>query len=129
LKDGKMNRRGGRSKQTHFPLWASDMPGGEEKRFIQIGVSLLEHESFLNLTPGAKVLYFYMKWKADPKPEFELPHKDYSIFTDNRAFSRACKELVEAGFIEVLQHNQCVRKPNRYKFSAAWKNTSIKKGL
>lgn len=118
---GARARRRRTKEEYHFPAYASAAPGGVESRFIQLGVSLLEHENYVNLSAGAKVLYAYMKKKADPSPEFEFPHREYSKFTDSKAFHRACKELEQAGFIKVTVRNQCARKPNRYRFSADWK--------
>ena len=104
-----------------LPPWASAAPGGDERRFIQLGVSLLDHPKFIALKPGDQILYIRMKQHADPRPEFEMPRQVYAKFTDSKAFANSLEHLVSAGFVEVVANNYCIRKPNVYRFSTRWK--------
>ena len=49
------------SRQKKKPLsqWVTAKPDGMEKRFIQIGDTLVYHPAWLALSAGAKVLYLY----------------------------------------------------------------------
>lgn len=119
-----------RKKRKHtFPPWASCVAGGEDKRFVALPVSLLEHPSVLGLTSGAFRVYVYMKKHGDPKREFEIPCRAYSLFTDRKSFSRSVKELEAVGLIENTVHNHCIRKPNVYRFSELWKRPDQKSAV
>jgi hypothetical protein len=46
---GARARRRRKNEEYHFPAYASAAPGGVESRFIQLGISLLEHENYVKL--------------------------------------------------------------------------------
>ena len=112
------------SRQKKKPLspWVTAKPDGMEKRFIQIGDTLVYHPAWLALSAGAKVLYLYMCMESGGKNEFIIPQRVYGRFTDGKAFRRAKKVLIDAGFIEIAHNGANTRTENIYRFCYGWKN-------
>jgi len=113
-----MSRR--KSRPTIVP-WLSARPDNQEKRFIQIGNSLLFSKVFQELHAGAQHLYFCMAMESGGKQEFQFPTsaaKKYGISPSS--FWNYVQELTEKGFIS-YSSNQNLRKPNIYRFSMQWK--------
>lgn len=111
------------SRQKKKPLspWTTAKPDGMEKRFIQIGDTLVYHPAWLALSAGAKVLYLYMCMESGGKNEFIIPQRVYGRFTDRRAFHRAKNELIGAEFIELVKSGANTRTENVYRFCFNWK--------
>lgn len=110
-----------RQKKTPFAPWETRASDGIEKRYIRLGNTLLYDPAFLQLSPMAKQAYIYMRIESAGKPEFIMPHSKYTKFAKKDSFLRAREELENAGFIETVQHNGNLRKPNVYRFSERWK--------
>ena len=110
-----------RQKKTPFAPWETRASDGIEKRYIRLGNTLLYDPAFLQLSAKAKEVYIYMRIESAGKREFTLPHSKYTQFSKKDSFLRAREELEKAGFIETVQHNGNLRKPNVYRFSEHWK--------
>lgn len=110
-----------RHKKTPFPPWATRTSDGIEKRYIRLGNTLLYSSAFLQLSAKAKEIYLYMLIDSAGQREFTMPHSKYIRFSKKDSFLRARDELEKAGFIETVQHNANLRKPNVYRFSEHWK--------
>lgn len=110
-----------RKKKTPFAPWETRTSDGIEKRYIRLGNTLLYSSAFLQLSAKAKETYIYMRIESAGKREFTMPHSKYIQFSKKDSFLRARDELEKAGFIETLQHNANLRKPNVYCFSERWK--------
>lgn len=107
---------------TPFAPWESVYPDGNEKRYIRKGNSLMLHAAMLDLSHPAYRVLDYMKLESGGKPEFEFPHSKFRKIISKDGFQRAVRELVDAGFIEVLERNARRNKPNVYRFCSAWKD-------
>jgi len=112
----------GRTKKTPFNYWQTTIDNGYEKRYIRMGNSLMLHPSILGLNPLAYKIYTYMLLECGGKAEFEFPYAKFRKIASKDGFQKAVKELVEVGFIDVVQRNANLRKPNLYRFSVRWKN-------
>ena len=113
-------RRSKSSKPGLLP-WLSARGDGKEKRFIQIGNTLLLSKEFSALGTGAQHLYFCMAMESGGKRRFVFPQsaaKKYGITPSS--LRRHVKELEEAGFLSVTSL-QNLRQPNEYEFSLRWK--------
>ncbi len=110
-----------RRKKTPFAPWESKTPDGIEKRFIRLGNTQMVSEAMRGLSPSAYKIYTYMKLESAGNREFEFPHKKYASFMSKPTFFKALRELEQAGFIDVIQHNANLRQPNVYRFSDRWK--------
>ena len=110
-----------RSKKTPLNPWESVNPT-MEKHFSRLGDSLMDSEIFNSLSSYARLLYLYMIRASAGKETFTFQHGFYTRYRmTNRTFCRLRDELVNAGFIKVVQNNKTVRKANVYQFSNAWK--------
>ena len=106
--------------------WLSRKPNNDDKRFIQVGNSLLLQNSevtnqFLNLSYTARYVYLCMCMEAGGKREFEFPRaaaKKYGIAP--RTLIRSVDELVKSGMIE-RRSGKSARLPNVYRFCFDWK--------
>lgn len=112
------------SKRKSHPAiapWLSARPDEREKRFIQVGNSLLLSKAFQSLGAGSRYLYFCMAMESGGRRHFLFPQaaaKKYGIAsTSLRAHIR---ELAEQGFLTVHSMKN-LRRPNEYAFSLEWK--------
>lgn len=110
-----------RKKKTPFAPWETGTSDGIEKRYIRLGNTLLYSPVFLQLSAKAKETYIYMRIESAGQREFTMPYSKYTQFSKKDSFLRAREELEKAGFIETIQHNGNLRKPNVYRFSEKWK--------
>ncbi len=110
-----------RKKKTPFAPWETTASDGIEKRYTRLGSTLLYSPAFLRLSANAKQVYLYMKIESAGKREFIMPRQKQLRFTNKNSFIRAKDELEQAGFIETVQNNANLRKPNVYWFSERWK--------
>ncbi len=96
-------------------------PDCKEKRFIQVGNTLLLSHEFGRLGAGAQHLYLCMAMEAGGRSEFRFPQSaaiKYGIAP--ASFWRYVKELEENRFITVTSYKN-LRQPNHYKFCLNWK--------
>ena len=117
-KECDMSRR--RSKPMIAP-WLSAKPDDREKRFIQVGNSLLFSEQFHALGTGSRYLYFCMAMESGGRRTFTFPQraaKKYGIAPSS--LRKHITELEKAHFIEVYS-GKATREPNGYYFCLAWK--------
>lgn len=113
-----MSRR--KSGGTMLP-WMSAKADGREKRFLQVGNSLLLSKKFQSLGTGARLLYLCMAMESGGRRTFLLPRtaaKKYGV--PSTSLRRYIKQLADGGFIKVSS-NKNLRKPNVYEFSSAWR--------
>ena len=112
-----------KSRPTIVP-WLSAKPDNREKRFIQVGDSLLFSKAFRELHVGARYLYFCMAMESGGKRDFQLPTAaagKYGIAPSS--FWTYVRELEDKHFI-VCRSNKHLRRPNDYSFSDGWKTIS-----
>lgn len=110
-----------RTKKTPFQPWESRAEGGVEKRYIRLGATIMASEAMLSLSSSAFRVYCHMRIESGGKRSFKFPYSKYKIFMTRPTFIKARDELVEKGFIDVVQNNQNLRKANIYCFSERWK--------
>ena len=107
--------------------WLSARPDSAEKRFIQVGNTLLLSKAFQELSIGAQHTYLCMAMESGGKREFIFPlsaAKKYGI--SKNSLTRHVEELSAAKFITV-QSGKTVRQPNLYAFSFEWKSQETDK--
>ena len=113
-----MNRR---RKAPAISPWLSARADNTEKRFIQVGDTLLFDKTFQSLSPGAKTLYFCMAMECGGRRDFLFPRaRAIRYGFASKSFWRYVTELEERGFL--IRHSmKNLRMPNEYSFSFAWK--------
>lgn len=113
-----MGRR--RSNAVIVP-WLSARADNREKRFIQVGDTLLHSPSFKGLHAGAQHLYFCMAMESAGRRYFQFPTAAASKYgISSSSFWNYVQELTDKGFI-LCRSNKNLRKPNDYSFTEAWK--------
>lgn len=101
--------------------WLSARPDNVEKRFIQVGDTLLFNKAFRSLTVGCRYTYFCMAMECGGRRSFLFPQataKKYKITPSS--LRRHVDELEAKGFIKVYS-GKITREPNRYEFCFDWK--------
>ena len=112
------------SKRKHGPTIVPALSAkvdNKEKRFIQVGNSLLLSKQFHALSTGSRFLYFCMAMESGGRKDFILPQKDakkYGIAPSS--LRKHINELEAARFIRVYS-GKPTREPNRYEFCLSWK--------
>ena len=112
------------SKRKHGPTIVPPLSANvdnKEKRFIQVGNSLLLSKQFHALSTGSRFLYFCMAMESGGRKDFILPQKDakkYGIAPSS--LRKHINELEAARFIRVYS-GKPTREPNRYEFCLSWK--------
>lgn len=112
----------GKRKMRPLLPWLSGKADGREKRFIQLGNSLLLSEKFQSLSAGARMLYCCMALESGGKRGFIFPlscAKKYGFCSSS--LRRYITEMETSGF---LYRNSLknLRIPNEYAFSFEWKS-------
>lgn len=111
-----------RGKKVPFPSYQTRAPDGMEKRYIRLGDTLLLSAAMLSLRHLSFRIYVNMMLEAGGKAEFEFPYHKYKEYCSKDGFKNAVSELLQKGFIEVIENNKHRCKPNLYRFSDKWKN-------
>ena len=112
------------SKRKHGPTIVPALSAkvdNKEKRFIQVGNSLLLSKQFHALSTGSRFLYFRMAMESGGRKNLILPQKDakkYGIAPSG--LRKHINELKAARFIRVYSEKP-TREPNRYEFCLSWK--------
>lgn len=112
----------GRVRKVPFQPWEGKTDNGIEKRYFRLGASIMASEAMLSLSSSAFRVYCHMRIESGGKRSFKFPYSKYKIFMARPTFVKARDELVEKGFIDVIQNNKNLRKANIYAFSERWKN-------
>lgn len=103
--------------------WLSAREDNVEKRFIQVGNTMLFNGAFRSLTVGCRYAYFCMAMESGGQRRFLFPQaaaKKYGL--KPTSLRRYIDELETAGFLRVYS-GRATREPNRYEFRFDWKRT------
>lgn len=101
--------------------WLTGRSDCKEKRFLQVGNTLLLSETIKNLGIGARYLYLCMGMEAGGHREFVFPvsaAKKYGI--PKNSFDRYKSELISAGLIQLVSSGWTTREKNIYAFQIGW---------
>ncbi len=110
-----------RRKLTPFQPWETKNNDGIEKRYFRLGATIMASETMRTLSPNAFKVYCYMRLESAGKRSFTFPHTKYCSYMSKPTFYKARDELIEHGFIDIVQNNKNLRKANIYMFSDRWK--------
>lgn len=110
-----------RKSHTTLLPWMSAKPDGKERRFLQVGNSLLLSKRFQALGTGPRMLYLCMAMESGGRRAFRLPRQaagKYGI--PSSSLRRYVRQLAAAGFLTV-RSNRNLRIPNDYAFCTDWR--------
>lgn len=110
----------------------SSIAAGEPS--ASIFMSMLRSPAWMNLKPRAQILYLYMKAqyygvrerrKPEQNPMYfvfnqALWKKTYKLYSNNTSFYADRNQLIEHGFIEIVETGKLTRTKSIYKFSDKW---------
>lgn len=100
--------------------WMTARADCKERRFLQVGNTLLLSKKFQALRPGARMLYLSMAMESGGRRGFQFPlsaARKYGL--PSTSLRRYVRELTEEGFLTV-QSNRNLRAPNLYAFTSHW---------
>ncbi len=109
-------------KITPFSPWETLNADGKEKRYIRIANTQLVSPVMRSLSNSAFRIYTNMRMESGGNISFTFPYSKYKSYMTRPTFEKVVDELVNTGFIEVVQRNANLRKANVYRFSEGWKN-------
>ena len=98
----------------------NDFDAFREERFTMIAGTMLEDAGFQKLRGNAVKLYIYAHFRAGNGRDFSFPQAEFIKLMTAPTFYSAMDELVQAGFVEVLERNKNIRKANKYRLSDNW---------
>lgn len=90
----------------------------QDKHFFRVYASLINSQSFNDLTPAAQMLYIRMGIHSNGKIEFQYPKSEYTKYLSIAGFMKAKKQLLERGFITETKY---MTAPAVYHLSYGWK--------
>lgn len=118
-----MSRRKNKASSFRLSEWMSCTPDCKEKRFVQLGTSLLQCEAFHSLPAGARMLYIFMVCTAAGRPRFWFDYttaRDYCV--SETSFYRNRDTLVQNGFIVPIALKG--ETPCNFEFGTGWKHSA-----
>lgn len=94
--------------------------------------SMMQSKAWHNLSNNARVLYLYMKLqlygakiKDHPETDFyfntAMAQKTYGLYSNMAQFRKDRQQLIDNGFIDVVENGRFTRTKNVYRFSSRWK--------
>lgn len=105
-----------------LPFWASGNDHNKEKRFAQLGDSLLFHPAVKGLSANAFRVYVCCIMEAGGRKMFQFPEsKALSLGFSRSTFRRSMAELHRKGFLSTVRSGKTTRTASDYEFSAEWK--------
>ena len=113
-----------KSNATLCPYLTARLQSGvnRERRFIQIGTSLLHDKNFQDLSSQAQHLYFCMAMDAGGRFDFKFSRADALRYGFSYStFLRAKNQLISNHFIRVKSNGRWTRTANWYTFDLSWK--------
>lgn len=131
-----------RKKTLQYKELYASKKHGRYDNYGRLYVSMFESEKFQNMSINARLLYVICRVQAasqdgkaclfrhgeeherhyDITRHFVFPakHKERFGIKDRRNANRWIKELIDNGFIEIVENNQKQRKVTVYAFSDKW---------
>lgn len=110
-----------RKSRAAISPWLSARADGRDKRFIQVGNSLLLSPKLQALSAGSRWLYLCMTMESGGRRHFTFPlaaAKKYGI--PSTSLRAQVRDLTAHGLLTV-HSMRTLRQPNEYEFSLDWK--------
>jgi hypothetical protein len=98
------------------------MPGTQEKRFSKFHESLFSSKAWQGLTVYSKVLYIEISRKFNGLNEdnISITYDEGGKLMNKKTFTKSLDQLIEHGFIRIVEHNPHNAKCNIYALHTAW---------
>lgn len=101
----------------------SNMSKRKKKLFIQIHHDFYDSKEWKTLHWYSKLAYLRIKRKYNPNngDQVSVSYREMTDEMTQKTYGKAIKELLEEGFIEVVQKGGLYRRRNYYTLSYRWK--------
>jgi len=111
-----------KKKDYGFKPFEKDVTSADNHH-IRITRSMLSSNAWKTLTVHSRVLYMEMKSKytGGNENDISFTYKEALEIMNDRTFTKCIDQLIDLGFIKLLEQNWTLRKPNIYGFSDQWK--------
>lgn len=113
-----------KSKKKDYGLKPFEVVSGDQ-RHLRIGLSMMESKAWKKLSKNSVVVYLYFKSKYNSnlhnENDLSFTYSEARQLMNARTFTKCIDELIEYGFIKLIQQNWALRKPNIYGLSDQWK--------
>lgn len=130
----------GKRKQKYIPK-VFESTGEQADTSANIYHSMLVHPKFKALSKGAQLLYIYCKDQyynehPKPKPQSETLSEierqrcftmnqakwrdTYELYTNKAQFYKDMQQLIQAGFIDIVEYGKVTRTKSIYMLSDRW---------
>lgn len=112
-----------RRKKKDYGFKPFEKSSGADNRHIRITLDMLESSAWKKLTPYSILIYLNMKarYTGSNENDISLTYTEASELMNPRTFTKSIDQLIELGFIELVEQNWNKRKPNVYGFSEQWR--------
>ena len=116
-----MGRKKSKAKRD-VQAWETPNASGH---FTRLFDDLLNSEAFKRLSAQAKLVYILMrqeyKGEGYTGNKVKCPYSKIETYRIGRkSISKGIQELIEAGFIEIVEQGGLYHRPSVYKFSSRW---------
>lgn len=114
-------------KKTPFSAYMTDTCSHYETSFVRIGNSVVHNKKWQGLSDKAKTILLLMWLYAGRSGNSDIwettfSRENYKDIATVKSFTRAKKELINAGFIEEKENNRLCHRKNVYRFMEDWKS-------
>ena len=98
------------------------------EKIVGLCLSQLMSEAWGNLTGNARNLYIFMRLQYNGSNEYSfnfnrgLYEKRYKLYSGGRQFNKDRQQLIDNGFIRIVEDGTTTRTKTKYAFSDEWQN-------
>ncbi len=114
---------GGKRKKKDYGFKPFEKSTNADNRHIRITLDMMESKAWKKLTAHSKMVYQEMKAKYTGSNEnnISFTYKEATEIMNERTFTKCIDQLIECGFIKLIEQNWATRKSNIYGFNDQWK--------
>lgn len=119
---------GRKKKDYSFKPFEKDVRSADNHH-IRITRSMMESKAWKTLSVHSIVLYMHFKAKYTGSNEnnISFTYKEAMEIMNDRTFTKCIDQLIECGFVKLIEQNWTTRRPNIYGFNDQWKNFATAK--
>lgn len=109
-----------KKKRSEFQSWESKTV---HSKHLRIADNMMESEAWENLSVYAESIYMLMKKKYNREnaDDISLTYKEGTAKMTQRRFTAALDELIDFGFIKIVDGGWTVQRATIFAFSDQWK--------
>lgn len=103
------------------PIWSyNPNKKNKSKKFVMVYHDQLFDDKFKKMKSSSQLLYIRMLDYSNGQQTTHYPRRMYKDLMSSATFNTCVKELINNGFIELVESGRFNHKENLYKFSTHW---------